>query len=241
MVATPRAIPPSSATKEAARNRNDDNYSPKPKTKSIRRSRGGTYPSSFLWLTGVCLLINILLMTTAFIFHANWMPRATNPLTRSILRGRKRLWGLLRGVSTPQQQQAANDVSEEVDSGNPSADEGDLALGQLGDLPFTVGNSPNEDATYDLSKQQYHVIFSTGCSDKQHWQSYMLFYSMVTSEQTGQVTRIASGCSELESKQLDLIHKTQIEPMGMDMPYKGKSRFHLHMTPEFGEGFHYNK
>ena len=110
------------------------------------------------------------------------------------------------------------------------------------ELPFTLGNSPNKD-DYDLGQQQYHIIFSTGCSVKQHWQSYQLYYSMVTSQQQGQVTRIASGCTDEEATELAQIHEEQILPMGLIGQKEesvGKSRFHLHTTPEFGEGFHYN-
>ena len=99
-------------------------------------------------------------------------------------------------------------------------------------LPTSPHNSPN-DPDYDLSQQQYHIIFSTGCSDKQHWQSYILFHSILTSGQQGHVTRIASGCTEEEEEALKHIHNTQMEPMG-------NGKFHLHLTPEFGEGFHYN-
>lgn len=244
MVASPRVIPPSSGTKEAVvRNANDGAYSPKAK-----KRRGGVHSSSWLWLNGVCLFINIGLMVCLFIFHANWMPRQTNMVIKSHIRNRREIWKLLSGKKdaaakteskTASEAEPVEEAGEELDSGNIGGGAVPGSANGKGELPYTLGNSPNND-DYDISKQQYHVIFSTGCSDKQHWQSYMLYYSMVTSGQTGQVTRIASGCTKEEEVQLAKIHEEQIAPMGMDMPYKGKSRFHLHMTPEFGSGFHYN-
>jgi hypothetical protein len=234
MAASPRPIPPSSGTKQAVvRNASDGAYSPKSK-----KRRGAVHSSSWLWLNGVCLFINIGLMVTLFIFHANWMPRQTNMVIKSHLKNRKEIWKLMAGKKTGTEAEkvdGAGEDEEQLDSGNLGGKSYSGA-----DLPYSLGNSPNND-DYDISKQQYHVIFSTGCSDKQHWQSYMLYYSMVTSEQTGQVTRIASGCTKEEEDGLAKIHQEQIVPMGMDMPYNGKSRFHLHMTPEFGSGFHYNK
>lgn len=196
--------------------------------------------SSWLWLSGVCLFINVGLIFTLFAFHASWMPKQISMVKRAQLRNRKQLWRLMAGKDVEGGDVPGGDAEEVIGDNMEGGGSASSSSGVVADFPYSVGNSPNNE-DYDIEKQEYHVIFSTGCSDKQHWQSYMLFYSMVTSEQTGQVTRIASGCSEEETKQLEIIHREQIEPMGMDMPYKGRSRFNLHMTPEFGEGFHYNK
>jgi hypothetical protein len=84
-------------------------------------------------------------------------------------------------------------------------------------------------ASFDPDKE-FHIIFSTGCTQKQHWQSYVLFHSTVESGQTGHVTRIASGC---QPEEMEKLHATQIVPMGKHFP-NSDSRFHLHLTPEFG-------
>ena len=44
----------------------------------------------------------------------------------------------------------------------------------------------------------YHTIFSTDCSEFQHWQSYLFFHAAMKVKQPGYVTRIASGCKEEE-------------------------------------------
>ena len=65
---------------------------------------------------------------------------------------------------------------------------------------------------------KYHLIFSTGCSTYQDWQSYVFFYHALQSGQQGRVTRIASGCNKK--------NETEISPMSPD-------RFCLHLTPDF--------
>ncbi|CAB9518491.1 expressed unknown protein [Seminavis robusta] len=82
--------------------------------------------------------------------------------------------------------------------------------------------------------QEFHIIFSTGCSVKQNWQSYVLYHSIMESGQNGHATRIASGCTPDEVKAIRKIHTTQIEPMGRRSPTAQSSRFHLHLTPEYG-------
>ena len=83
------------------------------------------------------------------------------------------------------------------------------------------------------SATDFHIIFSTGCSPKQDWQSYVLFHSLLESGQTGHATRIASGCTPQQASQLQTTFETQIKQA------MSSSRFHLHLTPEFGQGFHY--
>lgn len=70
-----------------------------------------------------------------------------------------------------------------------------------------------------------HVIFSTGCSTFQDWQSYVFFYHAYKSGQKGTVTRIASGCKEKDAEILKRLHKEQIEIMS--------TNFRLHLTPEY--------
>ena len=274
------AIPPSASTKEAIRNGSprSGNGSPTRSGNRKRKKRGFTIPFSQTWLklTGACLIINIGLMATIFIFHSSWMPRSSSMVMKAHARNRKELWKLLRGRhEQPESHGVAEDggSSDKEFGGHNNNGGGDIngddtssrdkaAIREAAaaaavaakakpvvdhassieeqELPFTSGNSPNKD-DYDISKQQYHIIFSTGCSVKQHWQSYQLYYSMVTSKQQGQVTRIASGCTDEEATELAQIHEEQILPMGLiGQEDTGKSRFHLHMTPEFGEGFHYN-
>mmetsp|Transcript_20415 Transcript_20415/g.30987 ORF Transcript_20415/g.30987 Transcript_20415/m.30987 type:complete len:576 (+) Transcript_20415:255-1982(+) len=71
-----------------------------------------------------------------------------------------------------------------------------------------------------------HLIFSTDCSEFQHWQSYLMFHSALKVNQPGSVTRIASGCSDEEAISIRKWHREHItKKMG--------GRFFLHLTPHF--------
>ena len=63
-----------------------------------------------------------------------------------------------------------------------------------------IGFSPDEDAQLEKSEdgETYHVVFSTDCGKSQQWQSYLLFFGAMRVQQSGFVTRIASGCSDSE-------------------------------------------
>jgi len=69
----------------------------------------------------------------------------------------------------------------------------------------------------------YHMVFSTSCSASQDWQSYVFFYSAMKVNQPGDVTRIASGCTEDEQRALTKLHDEQISIMS--------HRFHVHFAP----------
>lgn len=75
---------------------------------------------------------------------------------------------------------------------------------------------------------QYHVLFSTGCSDQQDWESYVFFYHAMRVQQPGNITRLVSGCDVEQQKRLSKFHYETI--------YLGMSkRFHIHFTPEYGK------
>lgn len=82
------------------------------------------------------------------------------------------------------------------------------------------------DGKLSRDKINYHVIFSTTCSEQQDWESYVLFYHAWKVNQPGNVTRLASGCSPEEEKTLTEFHASHIQTMS--------NRFHLHFTPEYG-------
>jgi len=71
----------------------------------------------------------------------------------------------------------------------------------------------------------YQIIFSTDCSDFQHWQSYLLFYSAHKQNQKGYVTRIASGCKESEQTKEQAWHTEHIQSLN--------PKFLIHFTPKF--------
>lgn len=56
----------------------------------------------------------------------------------------------------------------------------------------------------------------------------MFFYHVLKSGQEGQVTRIASGCNDEATKDIQTIFDQQIKVMAPD-------RFHLHLTPDFSK------
>eukprot|EP00934_Nitzschia_sp_Nitz4_P007256 Nitzschia sp. Nitz4//scaffold192_size41448//2057//3710//NITZ4_007480-RA/size41448-snap-gene-0.52-mRNA-1//-1//CDS//3329540221//7246//frame0 len=80
----------------------------------------------------------------------------------------------------------------------------------------------------EKGKTNYHTIFSTGCSTFQDWQSYVLFYHLLSSGQEGPVTRIASGCNAEDARVLLDVFEKEIKPMAPD-------KFFLHLTPEFSK------
>ena len=83
-----------------------------------------------------------------------------------------------------------------------------------------LGNSNN------VIRTQYHVVFSTSCTDQQHWESYVLFYHAYKVGQHGNVTRLLSGCNKKEEEEQRLFHQTHIETLSPN--------FHVHFTPDFG-------
>lgn len=78
----------------------------------------------------------------------------------------------------------------------------------------------------DTDGSRLHIIFSTDCSQFQHWQSYLLFYSALKVKQPGHVTRIASGCSDDEKLMVQRWHDEHIRNVISD-------RFSVHFTPRF--------
>lgn len=76
---------------------------------------------------------------------------------------------------------------------------------------------------------EYHIVFSTGCSLYQDWQSYVFFYQAMVSKQPGTITRIVSGCKDAhEEEEMRKIFNEQIHPMA-------PGRFKLHITPDFSK------
>lgn len=78
-------------------------------------------------------------------------------------------------------------------------------------------------STGNKSKNNHvHIVFSTDCSGYQHWQSIALWYSAQSVGHQGNVTRIASGCSQEERRQIEDEWK-KISP----------DQFRVHFTPSF--------
>ena len=88
-------------------------------------------------------------------------------------------------------------------------------------MPKFPSQIPSGNAT------NYHLVFSTGCSAFQDWQSYVFFFHAHQAQQPGHVTRIASGCDATTQAQLQRIFDETIRPMNPQF-------FHIHFTPDFG-------
>lgn len=67
----------------------------------------------------------------------------------------------------------------------------------------------------------FHVVFMTGCSVQDNWQSLLLFHSAETVKQRGVLTRIAYGCSLSEQRQLSELYRI-LHP-----------RYHVYFTPHY--------
>lgn len=76
------------------------------------------------------------------------------------------------------------------------------------------------------TRPDYHVIFSTGCSLQQDWESYVFFYHAYKVNQPGNVTRLVSGCTPKEERKLRNFHQEKIRTMS--------DRFHVFFTRNFG-------
>jgi hypothetical protein len=76
---------------------------------------------------------------------------------------------------------------------------------------------------------RYHIIFSTSCIVYQDWQSYTFFYQAVASGQTGNITRIVSGCKDkAEEDNVRAVFEREIVPMA-----EPAGRLRIHFTPDY--------
>lgn len=74
---------------------------------------------------------------------------------------------------------------------------------------------------------KYHVVFSTGCSPFQDWQSYIFFFHAWKSGQQGNITRIASCGNAKDANTVRKLHDETIAFMS--------DRFSLHITVEYSK------
>jgi peptidyl serine alpha-galactosyltransferase len=75
---------------------------------------------------------------------------------------------------------------------------------------------------------EYHVIFSTGCTTIQDWQSYVFFYYAMVSKQPGTITRVASGCTPEDEGKLLAFFNDKIATMA-----ETPGKFRIHFTPDY--------
>ena len=107
--------------------------------------------------------------------------------------------------------------------GSGSAKDGNK---NTGTLPVTPIVNPNLRAPatatvvpFEEQDESYHIVFSTGCSEFQDWQSIGVYSSAETVGQRGIITRIASGCTA--EQEVSLTHAMSHLP----------DRFKIHFAP----------
>jgi hypothetical protein len=92
-------------------------------------------------------------------------------------------------------------------------------------MPYTVVKDTNLSSISPKivgnSKGVIHVVFSTDCSFYQDWQTLLIFHSAIAVGQKGQITRIASGCSEEKKAKLSALY------------LKLFPDYHVHYTPDY--------
>lgn len=81
-------------------------------------------------------------------------------------------------------------------------------------------------STNRANSENVHIVFSTGCSSSQDWQSYNFFFHALQVEQPGDITRIVSGCNETQRIDLAKRHLKEIVE-------KMSDKFHIHFTPDY--------
>ena len=100
-------------------------------------------------------------------------------------------------------------------------------------VAFRDGSVLPRATVHSKANKEYHVIFSTGCSLQQHWESYVFFYHAHKVQQPGNVTRLVSGCTTEEEMELRQFHETKIATIS--------NRFHVFFTPDFSSGPSFTK
>ena len=95
------------------------------------------------------------------------------------------------------------------------------------------GENPSKQEPRSLRKGQtkhgeatIHLVFSTGCSLWQDWQSLVFFYHVKKVGQVGNVTRIVSGCNGDQAQQLSDFHQQYVNNALSE-------NFHVHFTPDY--------
>jgi peptidyl serine alpha-galactosyltransferase len=109
-----------------------------------------------------------------------------------------------------------------------------LATSKLDKEDGAIKNQPKHSSVQNFKaidtlekndKVQYYMVFSTSCSKFQHWQAMAFFHFAKKVNQPGNVTRLVSGCTAEEAKELTIIHKERIAPLNPG--------FQMHITPDY--------
>ena len=79
----------------------------------------------------------------------------------------------------------------------------------------------------NADQYDYHVVFSTDCSEDHDFQSYVLFFHAERVQQPGTITRIASGCTPQQRKRVQQDFDSNIRSIS--------TRFRIHFTPGYAK------
>jgi hypothetical protein len=86
-------------------------------------------------------------------------------------------------------------------------------------------SEPSSASMQQHNMPNYHVVFSSSCTDQQDWEAWVLFYHAWKVNQPGNVTRIVSGCNPERAAKLQEHHDLYVSRLS--------ARFHLHLTPDY--------
>jgi peptidyl serine alpha-galactosyltransferase len=95
------------------------------------------------------------------------------------------------------------------------------------DVAENEDNEETLDNNNNKKPPKVHIVFSTSCTDQQHWESYVFFYHCFRVQQPryGTVTRMVSGCTQPQTTALTEFHQRYIVPMS--------DQFMVHFTPDY--------
>jgi peptidyl serine alpha-galactosyltransferase len=78
----------------------------------------------------------------------------------------------------------------------------------------------------NTGQPRYFMVFSTSCSPFQDWQAMAFFHFALKVNQPGNVTRLVSGCNDLQAQAQIEVFEEKIAPLS--------PHFSLHITPDYG-------
>ena len=200
-----RSAPSASASSSSIVNRGSNNTNNKQRP-TLERSNSKTVRPSRSMLSVVLMAIFLPLLFTFLVFYStHFLPLsshdndATVPRKTEAAGAAKKDYNRLGGVTAAAAKNNAAGAAAAVDT-----------------VSTTSGGF------------EYHIVFSTGCSLYQDWQSYVFFFQAMVTQQPGTVTRIVSGCDPDDERKMTEQFQDQIHPMA-------PGRFKIHFTPDYSK------
>jgi hypothetical protein len=101
----------------------------------------------------------------------------------------------------------------------------DSSLGEEQTTPNRAIRVQTTQPSKEAMTPAYHMLFSTSCEDQQNWESWVFFYHAYKVKQPGNITRIASGCTDPQANKIKDFHQKFVKRLS--------ESFHLHLTPDY--------